>query len=171
LILKKYKVQQYEFKYSDQWNAFISKAKNATFLFHRDFMEYHEERFHDYSLLIFEEDKLIAVLPANRVSDTVYSHQGLTYGGFVYNKQAKLVSLLDVFSAVLSFLDQNGIQKIQIKKIPSIYHTEPSEEIQYALFLAQASLIRRDTLSVIDLSQVSKLAKGRKSAIKKSDAK
>jgi hypothetical protein len=48
-------------------------------------MEYHEERFHDYSLLIFEEDKLIAVLPANRVSDTVYSHQGLTYG-LVYKK-------------------------------------------------------------------------------------
>jgi hypothetical protein len=50
---------------------------------------------------------------------------------------------------------------MQIKTIPSIYHTEPSEEIQYALFLAQASLIR-DTLSVIDLSQVNRLAKGRK---------
>jgi hypothetical protein len=32
------------------------QSQNATFLsFH--FMEYHEERFHDYSLLIFEEDK------------------------------------------------------------------------------------------------------------------
>jgi hypothetical protein len=28
------------------------------------------------------------------------------------------------------------------KTIPSIYYTEPSEEIQYAVFLAQASLIR-----------------------------
>jgi hypothetical protein len=28
---EKYKVQQYEFKYFDQWNAFISKVKNATF--------------------------------------------------------------------------------------------------------------------------------------------
>jgi hypothetical protein len=153
--------------YSDQWNAFISKAKNATFLFHRDFIGYHVERFHDYSLLVFEEDKLIAVLPANRVSDTIYSHQGLTYGGLVYKKQTKLVSILDVFSAVLSFLDQNGIEKMQIKTMPSIYHTEPSEEIQYALFLAQASLIRRDTLSVIDLLQVNRLAKGRKSGIKR----
>jgi hypothetical protein len=56
---------------------------------------------------------------------------------------------------------------MQIKTIPSIYHTEPSEEIQYALFLAQASLIRRDTLSVIDLSQVNRLAKGRKAVLKK----
>jgi hypothetical protein len=71
LILKKYKVQQYEFKYHPM-ECIYKQSQNATFLFHRDFMEYHEERFHDYSLLIFEEDKLIAV-PANRVGDTVYS--------------------------------------------------------------------------------------------------
>jgi hypothetical protein len=97
---EKYKVQQYEFKYPINGMHF-SKAKKCDFPFHRDFMEYHEERFHDYSL-IFEEDKLIAVLPANRVSDTVYP-QGLTYGGLFIKKQTKLISLLDVFSAVLSF--------------------------------------------------------------------
>jgi hypothetical protein len=36
-------------------------------------MEYQEDRFQDYSLINFEEDKLIAVLPANRVGETVYS--------------------------------------------------------------------------------------------------
>jgi hypothetical protein len=63
------------------------QSQNATFLF-IDFMEYHEERFHDYSLLIFLRKIIIAVLPANRVSDTVYSHQGLTYGGlFIKSKR------------------------------------------------------------------------------------
>jgi hypothetical protein len=38
-----------------------------------------------------------------------------------------------------------GLRNADKKTIPSIYHTEPSEEIQYA-FLTQASLIRRDTL-------------------------
>jgi hypothetical protein len=165
--LKKYIVKQYESKYFDQWNAFISKAKNATFIFHRDFMEYHEERFQDYSLLIFEEDKLIAVLPANRVGEIVYSHQGLTYGGLVYAEHMKLASVINVFSSILLFSDQKGVQKIHIKTIPSIYHTKPSEEIQYALFLAEAQLIRRDTLSVIDLFQENTVAKGRKSSLKK----
>jgi hypothetical protein len=50
---EKYKVQQYEFKYFDQWNAFISKVKMP--LFHRDFMEYQEDRFQDYSLLILRK--------------------------------------------------------------------------------------------------------------------
>jgi hypothetical protein len=35
------------------------------------------------------------------------------------------------------------------------------------VFLAQASLIRRDTLSVIDLSQENRLAKGEKTVLKK----
>jgi hypothetical protein len=62
-----------------------------------------KERFQDYSLLNFEEDKLIAVLPANRVGDTVYSHQGLTYGDLFIIKTETTISLLDVFSAVLLF--------------------------------------------------------------------
>ena len=81
--MKNYTVRRYSSEYFELWNAFISIAKNATFLFHRDFMEYHSDRFQDFSLLVFEGEKLMSVLPANRVGDTVFSHQGLTYGGLV----------------------------------------------------------------------------------------
>ncbi len=47
------------------WNQFISAAKNATFLFHRDFKEYHKDRFEGFSLMISKEEKLYAVLPVN----------------------------------------------------------------------------------------------------------
>jgi hypothetical protein len=47
-------IKQYESKYFDEWNAFISKAKKCE-LFHRDFIEYHSDRFQDYSLLILGE--------------------------------------------------------------------------------------------------------------------
>ncbi|MEG1026292.1 MAG: FemAB family protein, partial [Flavobacterium sp.] len=80
LIVKKYTKSDY-----DIWNDFIDQAKNATFLFHRDFMEYHADRFEDFSLLIFEDEKLRAILPANKRSNSVYSHQGLTYGGLVFS--------------------------------------------------------------------------------------
>jgi hypothetical protein len=67
-----------------QIGMLYKQSQKMHLLFHRDFMEYHSDRFQDYSLLIFEEDKLIAVLPANRVEDRL-SHQGLTYGGLVYS--------------------------------------------------------------------------------------
>ena len=73
-----------------RWNAFIRESKNGTFLFHRGYMEYHADRFTDASLLVLsEKGAVIAVLPANRVDDVVYSHQGLTFGGLIINNQMK----------------------------------------------------------------------------------
>ena len=130
-------------------------------------MDYHKDRFEDYSLMVFEDEKLVSVLPANRVGSSIYSHQGLTYGGLVYGEKLKLASVILVFKAVLFYLSENEIAKIQIKTIPSIYHNKPAEELNYVLFLAEAQLIRRDTLAVIDLSKPFQFSKIRKRGIQK----
>jgi hypothetical protein len=165
--VKNYTIKRYQENDYANWNAFISQAKNATFLFHRDFMDYHKDRFEDYSLQVFEGEKLVAVLPANRVENVVYSHQGLTYGGLVYGDKLKLASVIEVFKAILFYLKENEITKIQLKTIPSIYHNKPAEELNYALFLAEAQLIRRDTLAVIDLSKPFLFSNIRKRGIQK----
>ncbi len=164
--MKTYTVKIYQDSDYNQWNVFIAQAKNATFLFHRDFMEYHKDRFEDYSLIVLHGEKWVAVLPANRVGDEVFSHQGLTYGGLVYNEKIKLASVIEIFKTVLFFLNENRIDKIHIKITPSIYHQKPAEELQYALFLAEAQLVRRDSLSVIDLSKSYSLSKIRKRGVK-----
>lgn len=165
--MKNYTVKRYQEKDYSNWNAFIGQSKNATFLFHRDFMDYHKERFEDYSLMVYKSEKLMAILPANRVEDIVYSHQGLTYGGLIYGEKLKLASVILVFRAILFYLNENKISKIQLKTLPSIYHHKPAEELNYALFLAEAKLIQRNTLAVIDLSQPILIANGRKEGVKK----
>jgi len=165
--VKNYTIRRYQQSDFEVWNTFVTQAKNATFLFDRNFMDYHKHRFEDYSLMVFEGKKLVAILPANRVGECVYSHQGLTYGGLVYGENLKLASIIVIFKAILSFLNDNEIQKLQIKLIPSIYHQKPAEELNYALFLANAKLIRRDTLAVIDLCNKIKIASGRKEGIVK----
>tara|TARA_R110002126_G_scaffold111166_1_gene248941 strand:+ start:918 stop:1892 length:975 start_codon:yes stop_codon:yes gene_type:complete len=169
--LKKYLVRQYESKDYQDWNAFIGKAKNATFLFNRDFMEYHKERFDDFSLLIFDDKKLVAVLPANRVGAIVHSHQGLSYGGLIYCEQLSQTAVLAIFKEVMLFLNRLDIQIVNLKIIPSIYHHKPAEELLYALFLVEAKLTRRDVLSVIDLSNAGTYSKIRKRGIKKAVSK
>ncbi|WP_432222118.1 GNAT family N-acetyltransferase [Flavobacterium sp. TMP13] len=163
--MKDFTVKRYTKENRTVWNEFIAKATNATFLFNRNFMEYHSDRFEDFSLLIYENKKLIAVLPANIVNSDVYSHQGLTYGGLVYNEKLKLASFIEVFKCVLSFLNDNKIQKLQLKLLPSIYHQKPAEELNYALFLADAQLIRRDTLAVTDLTKPYSFSKLRKRGV------
>lgn len=165
--MKNYSVRLYQIQDYDNWNGFIGQAKNATFLFHRDFMEYHSDRFQDYSLIVLDGEKWVAVLPANVVGNEVFSHQGLTYGGLVYSEKVKLASVIAIFKSVLSFLNANKKVKLQLKLIPSIYHQKPAEELNYALFLAKAQLLRRDTLAVLDLSQQNNLSKLRKRSIRK----
>ncbi|POY41107.1 GNAT family N-acetyltransferase [Flavobacterium alvei] len=165
--MKTFSVKQYQKNDFENWNAFIGQAKNATFLFHRDFMEYHNDRFEDYSLIVLDGEKWVAVLPANVVGNSVFSHQGLTYGGLVYTEKLKLASVIEIFKSVLLFLNENKIVKLHLKLIPSIYNQKPAEELNYALFLTEAQLIRRDTLAVIDFSQQNSWSKLRKRSIQK----
>jgi hypothetical protein len=164
--VKNYSVKKYQEGDYEKWNAFIAQCKNATFLFHRDFMEYHKDRFEDYSLIVLDGEKWVAILPANVVGNEVFSHQGLTYGGLVYSDKVKLASIIEIFKSILFFLNSNKIKKVQLKLIPSIYHQKPAEELNYALFLANAQLIRRDSLSVIDLFKLYNLSKIRKRGVK-----
>ncbi|WP_162127627.1 GNAT family N-acetyltransferase [Flavobacterium phycosphaerae] len=165
--MKNYTVRRYEANDFALWNAFVSSAKNATFLFHRNFMEYHQDRFSDYSLLVFEAEKLVAILPANKVNNVLYSHQGLTYGGFVFDAKIKLGKVIAIVKTVLQFLYDNQMTTVQLKLLPSIYPTTFSEEIEYALFLAKAQLIRRDCLSVVDMTKPLSFSTSRKQEIQR----
>ncbi|AIG30619.1 hypothetical protein IA01_09140 [Flavobacterium psychrophilum] len=162
-----YSVRPYQTKDYTLWNTFINEAKNATFLFHRDFIEYHKDKFDDFSLMVFCKEKLVAVLPANKIEDAVFSHQGLTYGGLVYSDKLKLATVLTIFQTVLRFLKNSNINTVNIKTIPAIYHTKPAEELLYALFLVDAKLHRRDSLSVINLPNNSHYSTIRKRGIQK----
>lgn len=166
--MKNYIVRRYNPEDYTLWNAFAGTAKNATFLFHRNFMEYHKDRFEDFSLMVFEDEKLISLLPANRAGEAVFSHQGLTYGGFVFEAKVKLGEVLAVAKSVLRFLHENGINTFQVKLVPSIYTGYFTEEMEYAFFLTNAKLIRRDCLSVIDLTKPFSFSKDRKKCIRRS---
>ncbi|KGO92570.1 GNAT family N-acetyltransferase [Flavobacterium subsaxonicum] len=162
-----YTVLHYTASYFKQWNTFVAQSKNGTFLFNRDFMEYHSDRFTDCSLMVFDGPKLVALLPANKVDDTVYSHQGLTYGGLIFSNKIKLAAALQVFKSVLQHLHEVGVTTLHIKSIPAIYHKQPSQEIDYALFLTNAVLTRRDAIAVRDNSAALKVAANRMEGVKK----
>ena len=88
-----FEVKTYEASLKEDWNRFVENAKNSTFLFNRNYMDYHADRFQDMSLMVYRKGKLYALLPANRKSDVLYSHQGLTYGGLILSNKA---TVLDV---------------------------------------------------------------------------
>ena len=115
-------------------------------------MEYHSDRFEDFSLLVYKDEKLVAIMPANIFNNQLHSHQGLTYGGLVFNEKLKFKSVLLVFQSVLKFLNSKHVKVLHLKCMPSIYSRIPNEELLYLSFLLEAKLVRRDALSVVNLS-------------------
>lgn len=162
-----YKVIRYQSAFKQQWNDFVHNAKNATFLFNRNFMEYHSDRFKDYSLMVFKNETLFALLPATLKEKTLFSHQGLTYGSFVLSEKAKLLDVFEAFKNTLAFLHKNGIDRLDIRVIPTFYNTLPSDEVDYILYKAGAHLQKRDVLMVIDYRNKLRFQKNRREGINK----
>lgn len=160
-----YEIIKYNTSYFSIWNNFVSVSKNATFLFHRDFMEYHQDKFEDYSLLIYYKNKLVALLPANIKEGVLYTHQGLSYGGFILSDKIGFSSVLGAFFSALNFLSDNNINKLIFKQLPKIYLNKPSDELEYFLFVLKANLFRRDVSMVIDLDKEIRYSKLRKREI------
>ncbi|TJY36406.1 GNAT family N-acetyltransferase [Pontimicrobium aquaticum] len=145
-----FSVEKYSESYKHLWNNFIAKSKNATFLFYRDFIEYHNDRFHDFSLLVFKDEVLIAIFPANKDKNSVCSHQGLTYGGIILSEGITFNDTLLAYKELLKFLHKKNVKELHLKLLPKIYHTLPSDELQYLLFKTKAQVTRTDVTSVIE---------------------
>jgi hypothetical protein len=161
-------VERYSPERKAVWDAFLAAAKNTTFLFHRDYMDYHSDRFADYSLMVFDENRLTALLPANLSSgNRLVSHEGLTYGGLIVPRDVRLSEVLASFHALLCHLQQEGIERLLFKRCPHFYNSLPDDEVAYALFLLEARLCRRDCALVVNLADRLPLSKRRKREIAK----
>lgn len=163
-------VRKYSSDYKKQWNSFLNIAKNVSFLFDRNFMDYHSDRFNDYSLIIFDDNQLVAVIPANISEGQLISHQGLSYGGIILLDKLKLAQVILIVKEVLIYLNNNRIQTFFIKFIPRIYHTRPCDELDWIMFKLLAKIYRRDTALVINnRSSKIRLQERRLRSIKKAD--
>ncbi|AWH86734.1 FemAB family protein [Flavobacterium album] len=156
-----YSIKKYDASHYSQWNDFIEKSKNGTFLFHRDFMEYHSDRFEDFSLLAFDGNKLVAVFPANKAGEEVHSHQGLTYGGLILADSIGVNYIEHIFDAITAYLKNSQINTITIKQVISIYHKKPANEMNYLLFKKGATLCRRDMNLAINYSESLSVSKSK----------
>ena len=156
-----FSIKTYNDSYKVDWNNFVDISKNSTFLFKREFMDYHAEKFEDYSLLIFYNSDLIALFPCNIRDGEVYSHEGLSYGGVIVKSEIKFLKYLELFTHLLNYFDEKSIKTLYIKQIPSIYNSNFNGELDYLSFVTGAKIYRRDIISVIDMQNENKISKDR----------
>lgn len=160
------KIHRYTINDVSIWDTFVDTSKNGTFMLKRGYMDYHSDRFKDHSLLFYDEDELIAVLPATLHGTEIHSHAGLTYGGMICGYNMKQHKMDDCFTTLKMYLREYAIERLIYKPMPYIYHKYPCQEDLYALWLNGARIIRRDVSTTIEfVENPIKLPKGRKAQI------
>ena len=162
-------IRRYSSDMKATWDAFIKVSKNGTFLFMRNYMDYHSNRFTDHSLMFYSSNKLLAVMPANinKEDMCLVSHGGLTYGGFAIHPDAKAGDIIEAVDKLKRYMQQAGIKKLVYKPVPYIYNRVPSEEPLYALFHAGATLSTRSISTTIENQERLKYSQLRKRCISK----
>jgi hypothetical protein len=164
-------VRKYESTDKELWNNFLENSKTNQFLLSRNFMEYHKDRFEDYSLLVFDEKTLVAIFPANIKNNVVVSHSGLTFGGFIVARAEATKNSIQYFAKLLKFASEHNIDKIIFKQSPSFYSSVSQDEVDYAMFLVDAKMYRVDIAYAINQQLENKIQyqERRRRAIKKAE--
>lgn len=162
------RVLPYQPEHFELWNNFIENSENGNFLFHRNFMKYHKDRFQDSSVMLFDDkDKLVAVFPANVRENVVYSHQGLTYGGLILTDRKHIEKIIAYFYSIVEFFKEQGIEKMIYKPVPNYIANKPCDAEHFIMKILDAQILRVDTSFVTHLNEEVILQERRKRSIKK----
>ncbi|MBR6489826.1 MAG: GNAT family N-acetyltransferase [Muribaculaceae bacterium] len=156
-------VSKYNPSHKAAWDDMVRRSRNATFMHLRDYMDYHSDRFTDFSLMAIDGDSIIAVLPACINGDTLCSHAGLTYGGWLTPlRHFDVTTMLKVWESATGLMIDEGISTFIYKPVPHIYHRYPCEEDLYALFRDGGRLIESNISTTIDLDEPLPFDRGNK---------
>ncbi|MDE5799545.1 MAG: GNAT family N-acetyltransferase, partial [Paramuribaculum sp.] len=167
------KITPYTPQSRNRWDDFIATSANGTFLHLRGYMDYHADRFTDCSLMIEDEPtgRLLAVLPANREGTTLVSHRGLTYGGLIVGRRhLPDCRMAEVADTVAEWCKVNGINRIDYRPVPHIYHRYPSEADIAALLHRGAIFTDAVVSSAISLREPRVDNESMRQAVRKAEA-
>ncbi|MBQ9577172.1 MAG: GNAT family N-acetyltransferase [Muribaculaceae bacterium] len=157
-------ITRYDPSMASRWDELVRQSRNGTFLLERGYMDYHSDRFEDCSLVAMRDGKACALLPANIDGDTLWSHRGLTYGGWILPlRHFDTTVMVEIMDSAVAWMSREGIKRLVYKPIPHIYHRYPCEEDLYALFRHNASLIETNISTTIDLTCPLPFDRGNKS--------
>lgn len=158
---------RYDDSQKNIWNDFNRCSKCNLFMFDREYMDYHRDRFVDHSLIFYDKGKVVALLPMSEHGKILISHGGLTYGGFITDNSMKQHTMNDCFTTLITYAKTNRFSQIIYKCIPHIFHNQPAEEDRFSLFANNAGLFSIDVSTYINLTNPIKMPKGRKAQIKR----
>jgi hypothetical protein len=142
-----------------QWDDFVAAANNGTIFHSLKFLAYHPaDRFKDHHLIIRERSNTIAVFPAVEDNKRIISHQGASYGGFVFKDALGIHTTYLMVEHTVQYFKREGFEKIILTQPPLIYYTNPNQYLDFALMKNGFRNLKREVTAVIPLDTAEPMA-------------
>jgi hypothetical protein len=116
------------------WDKFINSSNNGTLFHYREFLNYHENvEFEDHSLLFYNGNKLVAVLPAVIKDNIFSSHPGISFGGVIHKEHLSFANAQSIINALIEYAKQISCKQVQLTLPPACYNKINSDYIEFCL--------------------------------------
>lgn len=102
-----------------EWNDRIFYENQQSLFLSKKFLNYHpQDRFTEFNIFIFENDKLFLIIPGVRNGDKIFSHNGSTYGGFIQFFTLSEEKYDQIYAKLKNFLSNQGIKELSMRISP-----------------------------------------------------
>ena len=101
------------------------------------------------------------MLPANIRDNIVHSHEGLTYGGVIFEENSKAIECKYILDAIVLYLEQSNLKEIRFKLIPTLYNDLMTNDLDYFIFKNNGILYKKNMNLAIDLRSDFKITKSK----------
>jgi len=140
----------FEPRWRQDWDAVVERSRNGHFLFRRDYLEYHADRFPGASYLFRENGRWIGAIPGHDLPDGGWAtHHGLTFGGLVVARDARSSQIRDMLNGLHEHLAGRGVRYVRYRPMPWFHQTDPAQEDAYFLFRLGARIVYRTLCTVV----------------------
>jgi len=111
----------YSLSRKHDWDTVLDNSINGTFLHRREFLDYHGDRFKDASLILYRKGQPIAIFPAEQEGNTVYSHRGLTYAGWILIGGLSQDAVEEIIAETLAYYQSENFFQIELRMVPDFF--------------------------------------------------
>jgi hypothetical protein len=165
-----WQIGRFEPSEAPMWDDVVAASPQGALQHRRRFLDYHGERFSDRSLVVRQDEVVVAVYSAADSPSSpgeVVSHPGAAYGGLVLAPGNRASEVPGIVDAMIRHYQESGVRRLVVRPPWHWTQRRPDEVFTHELLRRGATAHAWQLVSVVDLSRPLSLGSRRRRMLKR----
>ena len=152
--MTKYHIVLYTNDLRDTWEAFLQDSNNSTMFHSQSFFDYHPaDRFDFKHILIYDAEKLVALLTGAVRGEAFVSCTGASYGGFVLPVDSSIKQVHEIVNTTLNWLKEQGFKEFRLTPPPLFYTKIANNHLEFVLMKNGFTMSNSELTSIVHFQE------------------